>query len=130
MTCEKLCKARLVWQGTPPQYLQTSHGFVANPLPTVIRAQLEFMGEDLRKKKQFLVFTRHLAGEIEVANPAIDRNGARPDNCEYPWESGAESLHSPLAWTFTPLQLLRQPYGPTFVKVLSRAIDRAIEEFR
>jgi len=38
MTCEKLCKARLILGGTPPEALQTSHGYVANPLHVVIRA--------------------------------------------------------------------------------------------
>ncbi len=38
MACEKLCKARLIDDGTPPEALQTSHGYVANPLPLVIRA--------------------------------------------------------------------------------------------
>lgn len=130
MACEKLCKARLVEGGTPPQVLQRSHGYVANPLPSVIRAQLEFLGQDLRSKAGLLRFTRHIAAEIEVTNPAVDRNGQRPDNCEYPWEDDAHNLHCPLDWAFSPLQLLRGPLGPTFVKVLRLAIDRAVEELR
>ncbi len=70
-------------------------------------AQLEFMGQSLRPKSGFLVFTRHIAAEIEVMNPAVDRDGQRPDNCEYPWEDGAQALHSPLDWAFSPLHLLR-----------------------
>jgi hypothetical protein len=130
MACEKLCKARLIEAGTPPQALQTSHGYVANPLPVVIRAQLEFMGHNLRSKTGFLLFTRHLASEIEVMNPAMDRGGQRPDNCEYPWEDGGQLLHSPLDWVFSPLQLLRGPFGPTFVKVLRLAINRALQELQ
>ncbi len=130
MACEKLCKARLIDGGTPPESLQTSHGYVANPLPLVIRAQLEFMGENLRAKDGLLRFTRHLAAEIEVMSPAVDRNGQRPDNCEYPWEDGALTLRSPLDWTFSPLHLLRGPFGPSFVKLLRAAVNRALEELQ
>ena len=130
MACEKLCKARLIDDGTPPDALQTSHGYVANPLPLVIRAQLEFMGENFVRKAGLLNFTRHLAGEIEVMNPAVDRNGQRPDNCEYPWEDDQHALHSPLDWQFSPLQLLRDRFGPSFVKVLQLAIDRALQELQ
>lgn len=130
MACEKLCKARLIDEGTPPQSLQTSHGYVANPLPLVIRAQMEFMGENLRAKAGLLNFTRHLAAEIEVMNPAVDRDGLRPDNCEYPWEDNQLVLHSPLDCQFSPLQLLRDRFGPSFVKLLRLAIERALQELQ
>ncbi len=42
----------------------------------------------------------------------------------------AKNLHSPLDWAFSPLQLLLGPFGPTFVKLLSLAIDRALEELQ
>ena len=63
-------------------------------------------------------------------NPAVDRNGQRPDNCEYPWEDHQQILHSPLDWPFTPLQLLQSRFGPSFVKLLQLAIDRAIKELQ
>ena len=128
MACEKLCKARLIGGGTPPEDLQTSHGYVAKPLPVVIRAELEFREKNLRARAGLLDFTRHLAAEIEVMNPAVDRNRQRPDNCEYPWEDAGLVLHSPLDWSFNPLHLLRERFGLTFVKVLQLAIDRAVEE--
>jgi len=86
------------------------------------------MGEDLRARTGLLTFTRHLAAEIEVANPAVDRNGRRPDNCEYPWEDEQQVLHSPIDWQFSPLQLLRGRFGPRFVKLLQLAIERALRE--
>jgi hypothetical protein len=130
MACEKICKSRLMNdRGTLPADLQSSHGFVANPLPTVIRAQLEFLGEDLRTKSAFLQFTRHLAAEIEILNPAMKRDGKRPDNCEYPWEHG-NTLHSPLDWQFIPQQLLHEKFGPLFVKMLRMSICRAVEELQ
>jgi hypothetical protein len=71
-----------------------------------------------------------LAAEIEVMNPAVDRNGQRPDNCEYPWEDAAQILHSPLDWPFNAAHLLRDRFGPSFVKMLQLAVDRAVEELR
>ena len=51
MACEKLCKAGLIDDGTAPEALQTSHGFVAQPLPIIIRGQLEFMGQNLGARR-------------------------------------------------------------------------------
>lgn len=128
MACEKLCKARLIDAGTRPELLQTSHGYVANPLPIIIREQLLFMGQRLTAYAGLLTFARHIAAEIELLNPAVDRNGHRPDNCEYPWEDRSQVIRSPLDWSFVPLQLLRGPFGPTFVKLLHISIRRALEE--
>jgi hypothetical protein len=130
MACEKLCKARLIQGGTPPDALQTSHGYVANPLPIIMREQLLFMGQNLPAKTGLLTFARHIAAEIEILNPAVDRNGRRSDNCEYPWVDGAQVLHSPLDWEFRPIRLLRDRFGPTFVKVLRGAINRLLEELQ
>lgn len=130
MACEKLCKARLIDEGTSPSALQTSHGYIANPLLIVIRSQLEFMGENLRTRRGLLNFTRHLAAEIEVMNPAVDRNGQRAENCEYPWEDASLALHSPLDWSFIPPKLLRSPFGTSFVKLLQLAMDRAVDELQ
>jgi hypothetical protein len=126
MACEKLCKAHLIRAGTPPGDLQTSHGYVANPLPVVIREQIIFMRQNLEGMAGVLVFARHVAQEIEVLNPAVDRNGQRPDNCEYPWEDADQVLHSPLEWTFNPAQLLTAPKGRTFLKLVRTAITRLL----
>jgi hypothetical protein len=66
---------------------------------------------------------RHLAGEIELLNPAIKRDGKRPDNCEYPWEDDQETVHSPLKWVFEISRLLTVPSGRTFLKLLRMAIN-------
>jgi hypothetical protein len=126
MACEKLCKAHLIQGGTPPGTVQTSHGYVAKPLPVVIRDQLFFLGHSPSKMAGLLVFTRHIANEIEVLNPAVDRNGQRPDNCEYPWEDGKQVLHSPLDRTFVPSQLLLTQHGRTFLKLVRAAINRLL----
>jgi hypothetical protein len=130
MACEKLCKARLIEAGAPPESLRSSHGYVANPLPIIIREQLLYLGQNPRGHAGLLTFARHIAAEIEVLNPSVTRNGQRPDNCEYPWDDATNALHSPLDWTFVPLQLLRQRFGPTFVKILQLAIRRALAELQ
>lgn len=126
MACEKLCKAHLIQGGAPPGALQSSHGFVAKPLPLVIRGQIISTKQNLAGMGGVLVFTRHIANEIEVLIPAVDRNGQRPDNCEYPWENGNQDLHSPLDWTFNPSHLLTVPNGRTFLKLVRAAIDRLL----
>src|ERR1700681_890371 len=106
-----MCKAHLIQGGTPPSTLQSSHAYVAKQLPLVIRQQVLVAKQDPRKVAWVVQHTRHLAKEIEVLNPAVDRNGQRPDNCEYPWENGNGVLRSPLDWTFSPAQLLTAPAG-------------------
>ena len=127
MACEKLCKAHLIKGGTSPEALQASHGCIAKPLPIVIRQQLIDSGQDPNRMKGLLTLVRHLAGEIEVLNPAMRRDGLRPDNCEYPWEAG-DRVISPLDWAFPPLRLVTAPGGPAFVKILKRAIENIIGE--
>jgi hypothetical protein len=126
MACEKLCKAHLIQGGTPPGTLLDSHGYVANPLPVVIRQQLLFLGQNPARMGGLFVFTRHIANEIEVLNPAVRRNGQRPDNCEYPWEDGRQVLHSPLDWSFSPSLLLTRQHGRTFLKLVRSAINRLL----
>ncbi len=127
MACEKLCKAHLVQGGTAPGSLQSSHGYIANPLPIVIKQQILSTGLSLKKTRSVLTLVRHLAEEIEVLSPAVRRDGQRPDNCEYPWWDGKE-IRSPLDWTFHPLRLIAVRGGPTFLKLVRGAIDRIINE--
>jgi hypothetical protein len=127
MACEKLCKAHLIQGGTPPEALQADHGYIANPLPIVVRQQIIAARPNLHGMRGVLNLVRHLAGAIEVLNPAMRRDGLRPDNCEYPWEAGDQVI-SPLDWTFHPLRLVTAPAGRTFIKLLRGAIDRIIDD--
>jgi hypothetical protein len=127
MACEKLCKAHLIRTGTSPQALQASHGYIAGPLPVIIRQQIIHMRPNLEGMAGLLTQVRHLANEIEVLNPSVDRGGQRPDYCEYPWEAG-EKVLSPLDQTFNPSRLCVAPGGRTFLKLLRNAIDRILNE--
>lgn len=129
MACEKLCKARLIIGGSRPADLRRGHGYIEGPLPEVIKREIILSGRAPERMLGVMKLVRHLAGEIEILNPAIDRDGRRPDNCEYPWEFGGRVI-SPLDWAFTPLRLVTEPAGRTFVKLLRRSIDRILEELR
>lgn len=122
MACEKLCKAHLIQRGTSPRYLQASHGYIASPLPVVLREQMRRMRRNLDGMQGVLRQIRHLANEIELLNPAMSRDGQRPDNCEYPWEAGDDVI-SPLNWSFTPSRLCKAQAGRTFLKLLREAIN-------
>lgn len=122
MACEKLCKAHLIQLGTSPEELQGSHGYIANPLPVIMRRQILDMKQNLRGMHGVLTQIRHLANEIEVLNPAVSRGGRRRDNCEYPWEAG-DAVISPLDWGFHPSQLCTAPAGRTLLKLLRESIN-------
>ncbi len=128
MACEKLCKAHLIAVGTGPEVLQRSHAYVAKPLTVIVRQQIVFLRRNVASMEYLLQHVRHLAEEIEVLNPAVDRNGQRRDNCEYPWEDHAGVVHSPLDWTFHPSHLLTAPCGRTFLKLVREAIDRLLKD--
>ena len=123
MACEKLCKAHLIRKGSPLESLQSSHGYVAKPLPQIIQQEILYLKSDVRQMGWVVDHVRHLAREIELLNPAVDRAGQRSDNCEYPWKVG-ESIVSPLDHPFAPSSLLTVQAGRTFLKLLASAIKR------
>ena len=74
-----------------------------------------------------MAHARLISDAIEVLAPAVDRDGAGPDNCEYPWEDAAGTLRVPLDWTFKPSGLLLAKAARTFLKLVSDAIE-ALQE--
>lgn len=123
MACEKLCKAHLIRRGSSPEALRVSHGYIAKPLPVIIKQEISFRKRNLRKMAWLVSHIAHLAREIELLNPAVQRAGHRPDNCEYPWESAGKVI-SPLDHSFPLLNLIVAPAGRTLLKLLRSAIDR------
>src|SRR5271169_3007008 len=81
MACEKLCKAHLIQNNTPPEKIQSSHAYVASHLPTIIKQQIVSMKPNLSDggMKGFMKHVWCLAKEIELLNPAVRRNDRRPD---------------------------------------------------
>ena len=127
MACEKICKAYLIQAGAAPKSLQSSHGHIAGPLLIAIRQQIVRKRRSLDGMRGLLNLVRHLAEEVEVLNPSVRRDGRRPDNCEYPWETEGR-IYSPLDWTFSPLRMMTGPSGRTFLKLLRGVIDRILDE--
>lgn len=124
MACEKLVKAHLIDGGTAPEALQTSHAYVANTLPVVIRQQLLLSGIESHNTAWNLEHARLIAEEIEMLAPAVRRDGSRPDNCEYPWEDAGGVLRVPVDWTFKPSAMLMARAARTFLKLVFDAIER------
>ena len=127
MACEKLVKAHLCGSGTDPAAIQASHAYVWKTLPVVLRQQASAVNFTGGRAREALTHARHLAQEIEVLAPAVDRAGQRPDNCEYPWEANDGKLRSPLERSFQPSQLIVLPAGRTILKLIRGAIDRLLE---
>jgi hypothetical protein len=123
MACEKLCKAHLLRNGSPPDKIRSSHAYIAKPLPVIIRQEISLLEPDARSKEWVINHTKDLAREIELLNPSVDNNGQNKENCEYPWESNGK-IFSPLDRSFSPLHLLTQAAGRTFIKLLGSAIER------
>jgi hypothetical protein len=127
MACEKLVKVHLCERGTNPATLQASHAYIAKTLPVVLREQAVFVNFKGRQAREVLKRAKHLAQEIEILSPAVERAGQRPDNCEYPWEDDRGALHVPLDWSLQLSQLIVMPAGPRILKLIRGAIDRLLE---
>ncbi len=124
MACEKLCKAHVIRTGIhKPEDVQNSHGFIEKHLPSIMKREITISNEFPGNSVWVMSQIRRVCGEIEILNPAIKRDNRRPDNCEYPWESG-ENVLSPLDHSFIPTQLLTAGYGRTFVKLFRRVINQ------
>jgi hypothetical protein len=126
MACEKICKAHLLDQTAPLDRLTQSHGYIAKPLPALIRQELVRINASDADQARILRHVKQLANEIQLLNPAVDRNGQRPDNCEYPWSAG-DKVRSPLDYTFEPTRLVAKDSGRSFLKLLRKAIERLLQ---
>src|SRR5262249_52791508 len=86
MACEKICKAYLCGQSADPATLQSSHAFIAGPLPIIARQQFARQSGHGQKDRSWMIGAiRKLARKIELLAPAVQAGGAVPANCEYPW---------------------------------------------
>ena len=124
MACEKLCKAFLCTSGSDPADLLTSHRYIAKVLPQIAKRRLGLKkGRYPRDSSQFVRDIRLLARLIELLAPAVDDNGRRPDNCEYPWEDKQGNLQVPIEYAFPNLSLLHQLSGARLLKIVEKTVD-------
>src|SRR5689334_11266510 len=79
MACEKISKAYLCGHGTDPHTLQSSHAFIAGPLPITARQQFAMQsGRGQRDRSWMIGAIRKLARKIELLAPAVEAGGAVP----------------------------------------------------
>jgi hypothetical protein len=114
MACEKLSKAfRCRSRGVDPDDLKRSHKSIEKTLPQIAR-------EVFRRSRRAQPHDRsevmkrlgHIARQIELLSPAIDDDGKRDDNCEYPWDAGPDKVEVPIDFSFPNMTLLyRDPAG-------------------
>jgi hypothetical protein len=125
MACEKISKAHRCLGGADPETLMHSHGFAAKILPQIARELLRraaFAANLEVAHSSIEPMVRQLAREVDLLAPAVDDDGRRPDNCEYPWEDAGGILHVPAEHGFGPLETLhRHRAGATFLKIVATA---------
>lgn len=125
MACEKLCKAHTYRTGSVPKDVQSSHAQIAKRLPAILREVMRAAGQSAHPHVQSVIVRKmeRIGRELELLNPAVDDNGRRPDNCEYPWQDGGV-IRSPLDYAFVVADLLREtPFGPRVLKLLKQAFE-------
>lgn len=124
MACEKLCKAHLCRSGSDPRDLQASHAYIAKTLPLIARELfIAEYGRNLTGRAAVMAHIRHFAREIEILAPAVDANGTRLDNAEYPWEDALGALVVPAQYEFPNLNFLTSPTGRSFLKLVTIAVS-------
>lgn len=126
MACEKLCKAHLCGQGTDPMSLQSSHAYIENVLPIIVRQQIATQTRHQPKNSAWVISqVKRLSREIELLNPAVKGGGAHPANCEYPWIGPDGNLRVPAEHNFR-LNLLYEPAGTFLLKAMYAELDDLI----
>lgn len=113
MWLEKLCKAYLWLPGAAALELRLRHQVVGAVLPRLI-------GEKWRRLAAFgqappMPAIRALCREVDLLHPQVDDGGRRPDNVEYPWDTGGV-VHVPAEYKFALAGKLYKNPGPALLK--------------
>jgi hypothetical protein len=127
MAAEKLCKAHLSAQGQPQEVLETSHAFIAGPLPVIARQIIARDAGKLPRLTWVLGAIRKLARQIELLHPQVNDAGCVPSNCVYPWVKADGEVVAPADHPFA-LSLLHEKAGITLLKIMSAATDELIAQ--
>jgi hypothetical protein len=98
MASEKVCKAHLIRENGR-ESVKNSHAYVQYTLPKL--AQYFYGLESTVAAPVWLMAgIKRFARQIELLAPACDDGKARPDNSEYPWLDGKETVQIPCQHSF------------------------------
>jgi hypothetical protein len=98
MAAEKVCKAYLIG-ANGRENVKNSHAYVQYTLPKL--AQYFYGLESTSVAPIWLINgIKSFARQIELIAPACKDGGARPDNSEYPWLDGRETVQIPCQYPF------------------------------
>ena len=126
MACEKLAKAYQFRSRRPnEQDLLSRHAQIEHALPLIVREVYRRASPASKNLGRLLIKLEHLARQLDLLSPSVDDGGRRPDNCEYPWESG-DMVVIPAEYEFPSMQLLHgDPAGRTLLnKILPIVFGR------
>jgi hypothetical protein len=127
MHLEKLAKAYLLHPLSPLWPLdevRTTHNVIAKVIPQVVREYWRRAGETRAPAISRLGRLRDLCREIDLLHPAVDDDGRRPDNCEYPWPAFDQNkpvVRAPCGERFPVDERLRSGDGRMLLKLASLA---------
>ena len=127
MAAEKLCKSHLSARGQPQSVLETSHAFIAKPLPMIARQIFAGQGGKLPRAPWVLRAIRKLARQIELLHPQVDAGGTVPANCVYPWMGLDGAVVAPADYQFG-INILHEKAGTTLIKIMLAAADELIAQ--
>lgn len=113
MHFEKLAKA---FTGDLPR----SHNVIVKTIPLVVRENWRAAGCDSKPLGERMKRIREICREIELLCPAVDDDGRRPDNVEYPWKSPkGRKIHIPCEHHFEVEKRLQNSDGRLILKITS-----------
>jgi hypothetical protein len=130
MACEKVCKAHLFLKQSDPLHVESSHAYIGSVLPLLIRQMLLSQVNVIANKDASVIVqnAKSLCREIELLSPAVDDNGNRKDNCEYPWVDAKGILCIPAQHDFESLRFLKKRFGRVFLRLVTLTIDELAGE--
>ncbi len=114
MAAEKVCKAYLYSTGVNVGY---THAVVKKHLPAIVQNY----DPGVRRSPGKIARLKQFAHHVELLAPALEAEGASPDNAEYPWQDRDGSPVFPLDFEFGLLQDEKQI--TTLLKIIRTAAE-------
>ncbi len=125
MALEKAAKAHVAPDLVPGVSIDPmKHGVVAKVLPVYYRHRLAEGRGPTQNVEAAVRRVRRFCEEIDLLAPANQAGGARPDNCEYPWEHpsavGGRDCRAPVDHVFPIEVMLQERKLVEFLRIIRR----------